>query len=126
MQEALAIYAGDRTKEGEDDTPVRDKQALLDELGQAIDEAVSFCAEQGVDIGLIAVETDVFKRTKLKIQARDALLAGDEIKREFFGHAALVNRLYKAILPDKAARVAANTVSRSGTSMPSFSGMVTT
>lgn len=104
LQEALAIYGVDQATDGEkDDTPVKDKQALLDELGTAIDETIGFCAEHGVDIGLIAAEKDVFKRIALKRQARDALLSSDEVKREFTGQAALVNKLYKAILPDKAA-----------------------
>ncbi len=103
LQEALAIYAGDRAGEGEDDTPVKDKQALRDQLGQAIDQAVTFCADQGVDIGQIAAEKNIFQRTRLKAQAEDALLVNDAVKQEFLGLAATVTKLYKAILPDKAA-----------------------
>ncbi|MBN1992732.1 MAG: type I restriction endonuclease subunit R [Anaerolineae bacterium] len=106
LQEALAIYAAGRGEAdtGEVDTPVKDKQALLDELAQALDEADAFCAEHGVDLDLIAAEQDVFKRIALKAQAEDALLVNDEAKTEFLSHAAYTTKLYKAILPDKAAR----------------------
>src|SRR5690606_490031 len=48
LQRALAIYA--RPSEGADgDRPIRDKGALLAELGAALDEAKAFCGLHGVD-----------------------------------------------------------------------------
>ena len=54
LQRALAIYgtaSGGGLEPG--DLPVKDKQALLDQLQRTIDEAADFCAGLGIDLSAI-------------------------------------------------------------------------
>ena len=100
LQKALAIYGsaiGGSLKEGE--SPVKPKSELIKELEIAIQETMSFCEEEGIDIHKTLSSTK-FERIKLLDDAVDAILVNEESKRKYLALATNVNKLYKAILPD--------------------------
>ncbi len=100
LEEALSVYGSGRGQEGNE--PVRDKDSLVEQLEEGIKDAEDFCEEQGVDVKAIQ-EVSGFERVALLDEARDQLVKNDKIKAEFLSHASYVNRLFKAILPDKEA-----------------------
>ncbi|MBR1368812.1 DEAD/DEAH box helicase [Methanocalculus chunghsingensis] len=99
LEKALAIYGAG----GEGDTPVEDKSALVTALQQALSETRSLCEEHDVDIDAIQA-AEGFDRIALKDRAVEALLVSEDIKRRFLDCANVVQRLYKAVLPDPEAR----------------------
>ena len=109
LQNALAIYgssAGGGIDDG--DTPVKDKSALVEQLREAITEAIKFCkASRNIDLIKLDTTQDPFDRTKLWDEAVNAL-ADEESKRNYFSLVDTVNSLYKAVLPDTAANEFAN------------------
>lgn len=98
LQKALAIYAA----KGKDDTPIKNKDALVAELQSAIDQARTFCAEKKVDIDAILAVTKL-ARLKLISDGVEALIGPDETRREFMRRSSAVLRAYKALLPDERA-----------------------
>ena len=99
LERALAIYGAG----GGGDKPVEDKSALVAALRQALGETRGLCQEQGVN--LAAIQTaEGFARVGLLDDAVEALVASEEIKRRYLDLANTVQRLYKAVLPDPAAR----------------------
>ncbi|MHB1361831.1 MAG: type I restriction enzyme endonuclease domain-containing protein, partial [Thermoleophilia bacterium] len=103
LQRALAIYGtavGGALGEG--DWPVQDKSALVAELGKAIEETKAFCAELRIDTKALAA-AEGFDFIKLRDDAADTIVAKEESKKRFLSLADNVNRLFRAILPDKAA-----------------------
>jgi type I restriction enzyme R subunit len=100
LERALAIYG---TGGGGGGKPVEDKSSLIAALRQALAETASLCQEQRVN--LIAIQTsEGFTRIGLLDDAVEALVASEEIKRRYLDLANTVQRLYKAMLPDQAAR----------------------
>jgi type I restriction enzyme, R subunit len=100
LEKALAIYGKGRGGEN----PVRDKSALVEALREAVDEATAFCASHGVDLAAIeALPTGGLERLEAVEDAIEALVAPDELRREFLAHEKLVVTLYRAIKPDPAA-----------------------
>ena len=100
LQRALAIYGtgpGGEIEEGEE--PVKDKDALVARLQDAITEAERFCAEQGVSIEPI-LSSETLQRIALMDDAVEQIIVDDEHKLRFLGLANEVDRLFKAILPD--------------------------
>ena len=105
LQKALAIYgsgSGGGVREG--DMPVKDKAALVEQLRLAIAEATAFCVKKGVDLDAIQCSEKGFERIKMLDNAVDAILVNDDSKRDYLLLASNVNKLYKAILPDPAAK----------------------
>ncbi|MHB8922503.1 MAG: type I restriction endonuclease subunit R [Thermoleophilia bacterium] len=103
LQRALAIYGtGEGGAAGEGDWPVQDKSALVAELGKAIEEAQKFCAELHIDTKALSA-ADGFDFIKLRDDAADIIVAREESKKRFLSLADNVNRLFRAILPDRAA-----------------------
>ena len=103
LQRALAIYgtgSGGGIDEG--DMPVATKQALIDALGELIVEVKAFLKELWVDLEAIHHAEGYEKVSKLD-DAVNAILVDDETKRDYLSMAGQVDRLFKAILPDKAA-----------------------
>jgi len=103
LRKALAIYgsgSGGGIKEG--DTPVIPKAELIKHLKEAVEEAVEFCDEHGVDLTTIAVAKD-FDKVKALDNAVEAIIVNDAAKLEFLALAYRVNQLFKAALPDRAA-----------------------
>lgn len=102
LQRALAIYgtaAGGVLGEG--DWPVQDKSALVAELKRAIEETEAYCAELQIDTKAL-VAADGFDFIRLRDDAADIIVAKEETKKRFLSLADNVNRLFRAILPDKA------------------------
>jgi type I restriction enzyme R subunit len=95
LQKALAIY-GAGTGGG---SPVEDKALLVTKLREQIVETEEFCAKCGVPLNAIQV-ADGFGVVKLLDDAVEAILVNEESKRRYLSMSGLVNRLYKAILPD--------------------------
>lgn len=104
LQKALAIYgsaSGGGVEEG--DTPVQSKEALVDELRNAIAETQKFCSDRGINFDQIQTTTQAFARTKLWNDAVEAILVNDDTKQRYLALTQNVTKLYKAILPDPAA-----------------------
>jgi len=100
LQKALAIYgsaSGGGIKEG--DTPIKDKGALIEQLKRAIAEIEAFCAGKGVNLTQIR-EAEGFERIKLMDDAIEAILINEESKQNYLSLTGMVDRLYRAILPD--------------------------
>ena len=107
LEKALAIY-GPASCGGvsEGDNPIKEKQALVEMLKRAIEDAKAFSLERGLDLNELLVrfqEATGFDRVKLLDDAVELLLGTDEIKRRFRLLAGKVVTIYKAILPDPAA-----------------------
>ncbi len=104
LKKALAIYgsaSGGNVKEGE--LPVEAKQALVNELRTALDEAKTFLRGVGSDLGKIINAKDEFVRIGLMDDTVDSILVNDQSKTQFITHAGKVERLFQAILPDVSA-----------------------
>jgi type I restriction enzyme R subunit len=100
LEKALAIYGAG--KDGK--TPVKDKKKLVEELGNALDEAIRFCGDNGVSLAAIEqLPVGDMKRLARIDSAVDALISPDPLRREFLGHDRLVSTLYNAVKPDPAA-----------------------
>ncbi|MEE9443215.1 MAG: type I restriction endonuclease subunit R [candidate division Zixibacteria bacterium] len=99
LERALAIYGAG----GGGNKPVEDKKALVAALRQALEETQALCLGQEVDLTAIR-NAEGFVRIGLLDDAVEALVASEEIKRRFLDLANTVRRLYKAVLPDPAAR----------------------
>lgn len=98
LQKALAIYAGG----GGEETPIKDKEALVATLEDALTSARAFVQPLGVDPDAITAVRD-FDRLRLINQAVEVLIAPDERRREFLRLTAAVTKAYKALLPDERA-----------------------
>ncbi len=103
LEKALAIYGSgvDGGREG-GETPVKDKEKLLEDLKEAVEETVGFLKERGVEPQKI-FDADGFDRLKLLNNARNFLVKNGEYKRRFLSLTSSVVQLYKAVLPDPAA-----------------------
>jgi type I restriction enzyme, R subunit len=103
LQKALAIY-GSSTDGGidEGDTPIKDKEALIIELRNAIAETTEFCRHRGVEPTRIQLAPPL-EKVKLLEEAVESILVNDESKKKFIALAVMVNKLYKSILPDERA-----------------------
>jgi len=100
LRKALAIYGSDLGGGlNEGDTPIKDKEAQIEQLKQAIEQATAFCIERGIDPSKIQ-SAEGFERVKLLDDALEALLVSGESKRRYLAIAINLNKLYKATLPD--------------------------
>lgn len=99
LQKALAIYAGSADK---DETPIKDKEALVKALEVALEQARSFTQPLAVDTDAI-MAADALSRLGLIAKAVEVLVAPDERRREFGHLAGAVTKTYKALLPDERA-----------------------
>ena len=86
LQKALAIY-GSSTDGGidEGDTPIKDKEALIEELRQAIDQTTEFCKQRGIDLARIQ-SAPPLEKVKLIDEAVESILVNDESKKKFIAH----------------------------------------
>jgi type I restriction enzyme, R subunit len=98
LEAALAIYAapilGDKGA-----TPVKDKSELVAALEVALEGAVLFCQERGVNFESLLTASGFALGAKAQ-DAVERLIVDDESKALFLAHARLVNTLFKAVLPD--------------------------
>ena len=100
LEKALAIYGAGKGGE----SPVKDKQKLVDELRKAVKGATAFCAHHHVMLASIEkLSTGSLERLQQIEDALNALISPDPLRREFFGHERLVSTLYRAVKPDPAA-----------------------
>jgi type I restriction enzyme, R subunit len=106
LEKALAIY-GSKGSSGkdksEDKKPVEEKSALVAALRQTLAETESMCRGHGVHLDVIRA-ADGLECVSLLDDAVDALVGSEEIKRGFLDLANVVQRLYKAVLPDPEAK----------------------
>lgn len=73
-------------------------------LRTAVVAATAFCLKQGVDLAAIeALPLGGMARLTAVANAVNALIAPEELRRDFLGHAQLVNILYRAVKPDPTA-----------------------
>ncbi|MGO7380103.1 MULTISPECIES: type I restriction endonuclease subunit R [Rhizobium] len=98
LQKALAIYAGG----GGEEPPIKDKEALVAALEDALTLARAFVQPLGVEADAI-MEVRDFDRLRLINQAIEILIAPDDRRREFLRLTASVTKAYKALLPDERA-----------------------
>jgi len=99
LEKALAMYG---TGQG-GERPLRDKQQLVEELRQAVNDAVLFCANKGVILAAIEqLPAGSIERLRRIEDAVNALISPDPLRREFFTHERLVNTLFNAVKPDPA------------------------
>ncbi len=96
LKKALAIYATGGT---EGDIPVKDKQELVAALRMNLLETDKFCKKNHVEIGEI-ISADALNKIRLLDDAAESLIVNEATKKQFMGLANLVQRLFKAILPD--------------------------
>ena len=99
LQRALALYA---TGGKAGDVPVEEKGALIEALREAVDDIRAFCREREVDLDELG-RLRGFELVEAGRRTVEALLLDDDEKVAFQARAGLVNRLYKAILPDRRA-----------------------
>ena len=97
LEKALAIYG----KGGDGGNPVKDKERLVADLRQAVAAASAFCSSHSVVLADFEKHpVGSMERLKLLSDAVDALIAPDQIRRDFYGHERLVNTLFRAVKPD--------------------------
>jgi type I restriction enzyme R subunit len=99
LQKALAIYAVGG-KAGE--VSVEEKGALVEAVREAVEDIRAFCAERDVDLDALG-RLKGFELVAAGKQTVEMLMVDDDEKIAFLSRAALVDRIYKAILPDKRA-----------------------
>ncbi len=100
LEKALAIYG----QGGGGETPVRDKQQLVENLRKAISDATTYCTGKGVNLAAIeGLPVGDLYRLQYIDDARNALIAPDYARKEFLANERLVSMLYKAVKPDPAA-----------------------
>ncbi len=100
LEKALSIY-GDGG--GGAESPVKDKAAMLAQLRESIAAQERFCEGLGVDLDAIEAASD-FEKIRRLDDAVDSLVVTDDSKKQYLTQAAMIRRLYKAILPDNEAR----------------------
>jgi type I restriction enzyme R subunit len=96
LRNALAIYA---TGSGGGDLPVEEKAALIDALRERIAALRAYCSERGVDLDQMAGLSG-FDFIAAGKRAVEQLMTTDDEKAQFLAHVSLVNRTFKAVLPD--------------------------
>jgi type I restriction enzyme R subunit len=129
LQKALAIYAVG-TKPGE--VPVQEKGQLVESLRSAVDDLRAFCGEREVDLDALG-RMKGFELVGAAKHTVEMLMLDDDEKTAFLSRASLVERLYKAILPDAranefsrvraVARLLADTIA-AYTARPDISGVM--
>ncbi len=100
LEKALAIYGAGR----EGAAPVKDKSLLVAALSDAVESAVRFCMDQGVDILSVAsLPLGDLARLAAVEHAMNALISPESVRREFLSAENLVSSLYRAVKPDPSA-----------------------
>jgi type I restriction enzyme, R subunit len=98
MRKALRDYAlgGDAT----DEPPVRDKDALLALLDDAITQAFAFCTSKEIDLRQVTGQGDAFVKVALFNDFSNKLLAKDDDRKAFNVFENTVSALYEACKPE--------------------------
>jgi type I restriction enzyme R subunit len=96
LQKALAIYAGGG---GMGELPIKEKQELVKSLNRTIEETAEFCEGEGVILQDVVNKSGMDKLNQIKDDV-EILLKNEETKKKYLNYSNLVDRLFKAILPD--------------------------
>lgn len=100
LEKALSLYGVGKSGH----SPVEGKDVLIGELRQAIAEVRSFCLSQQVDLEWIeGLTAGDMERIEAIDGAIDALITPDGLRNDFLGRQRLVQMLYTALKPDRAA-----------------------
>jgi type I restriction enzyme R subunit len=131
LHKALAIYASAGAL-GTGQLPVEEKTALVDALREAVDELRNFCRARDVDLDQITTLRK-FEWIEALKDVTDQLMLSDDETQSFLTRASVVERLFKAILPDqranefgelrKAIRVVMDRIGEAG-GRPDVSGVI--
>ncbi len=98
LEKALAIYA---SPVADGALPVKDKSSLIDLLAEQIALITEFCRKHGVEVtGMLPLTG--FDMVQAGDEAVESLIADEDTKIAFLGQVRVVDRLFKAILPDRA------------------------
>ncbi len=100
LQAALAIYGTGGQDDEAGGTPIKPKEALLQELSDVLDETRAYLQAHDSDLDQIAATSDVFQRINLIEDAVEGLVSNDDARDGYLNLAGQVERLFKAILPD--------------------------
>ena len=99
LQKALSIYA--KPGQGGIEVPVKNKEQLLSDLQEAINQSKTHCVSCNVELEKILQDSiKSFEKIALMDDAVDQLVADEERKKQFIQLAGLAWKLFKAILPD--------------------------
>ena len=102
LEKALALYGG---RSGGGAKPTQDKSVLVGQLRQVLADALGFCAEHGVDIAAMsAMPPASMNRLQAIVDAVEALIAPEELRKRFQEQQRLVQLLQAAIKPDPTAQ----------------------
>ena len=89
---------------GSDNTPVKDKQQLVEELRKSVVDATAFCALHKVSLAEIeATAAGSMERLSRIDDGVNALISPDPLRRDFFAQERLASTLYRAVKPDPSA-----------------------
>ena len=98
LHKALAIYASTGAL-GTGQLPIEEKEALIEALRAAVDELRVFCVSRDVDLDWIT-RLRKFEWIEALKDVTDMLMISDDETQSFLAAASVVERLFKAILPD--------------------------
>lgn len=101
LNKALSIYAAP-TDESRVDMPIIEKSELIEQLRKDIQEVTELFEEWGVSLSKIITATG-FERINLMDDAIEHILENDERQAQFREKNAIIQKTYKAILPDTCA-----------------------
>ena len=100
MKRALKDYA--QGEEGLDEAPVADKVQLFTLLDDAIGQGFEFCDTEQVSLKALLEDgnDDIFKSVGKFHEYANAILAKDELRKEFFVYENTITGLYEACKPE--------------------------
>jgi len=102
LEKALAIWGAPQDRHHTGESPIVDVSVLADELVKAITSVHELCAKHGVN--LVAVRDAAgFEHIALREKAIEALLVSEQVRTDYLSGAALVHRLFKALMPHPSA-----------------------
>jgi type I restriction enzyme R subunit len=96
LQKALAIYAGGG---GMGELPIKEKQELVKSLKRTIEETAEFCESEGVTLQDVISKKGMERLAQINDDV-EILLKNEETKKRYLNYSNLIDRLFKAILPD--------------------------
>ena len=99
IEKALAIYG----TAGSTRMPVRDKEALVDELRTALGSVDQFCSGVGVQLAMIESSHKALERLTRLGEGWKVMVSPVELRKAFLEQALLCESLYRAIKPHKRA-----------------------
>lgn len=106
LQDALGVYGGGVNEDEAEykvGSAAENKAVLLDEAKNAIVEAKVFLNGLGIDMDVIQkADSSNFEKQNIIQQAIDILMVPSNLEK-FTGHVRRINRIFKALLPDKGA-----------------------